>query len=256
MSLLFAGCVALSLALTATACCTNYSYQIESLGVQFRLDSGLVPNLNYQDLLFAYDMKSHRAVINVTAHDLLTGQVVVETLYYEESEETAREYIVINNSVCVSLPTIVGPNVTNCVTGEAVYSNFTIGGQVNCSLIVNKQTGGSDSLNYTTVIATVVTDECVPFITANIYEGVNLTVGISSAAFSTGAYLQYNAKELQSTDILDVPKICTNSTSLEHSGLEEADLLLLHLMNDVGSLDVFTVLNRLAFLVTQHKKTA
>jgi hypothetical protein len=51
---------------------------------------------------------------------VITRQFVMVSSFLRQ--ETAREYIVINNSVCVSLPTIMGPNVTNCATGMRAYT--------------------------------------------------------------------------------------------------------------------------------------
>ena len=82
----FAACLALSLALTASACCSNGSYQASGTGPQFSLKSGL----NLEDFFVAFDVKSQRAIVNITARNLVNGVQSIQTVYYEEAQVICR----------------------------------------------------------------------------------------------------------------------------------------------------------------------
>ena len=113
---------------------------------------------------------------------------------------------------------------------DRVLFNFTIGGQLNCSVITYNGTGSGDAYDYVYEVATVVSDECIPLATATLYGAFNSTVGYTSEVVTASLVLQYDGKPLQSADILTPPSICTNATSLEESGIPDDELPFLHVV--------------------------
>ena len=112
-----------------------------------------------------------------------------------------------------------------------IVTNFTIGGQLNCSAVLIKETGDANSYNYSIMSAMILTDKCIPLIAANLYKGENISDGTQSDIEVANIFLYYKSEPLLSESIVTPPKICSNADSLDASRIPRDKLILLHLVN-------------------------
>ena len=112
-----------------------------------------------------------------------------------------------------------------------VVTNFTIGGQLNCSAVLIKETGDANSYNYSIMSAMILSDKCVPLIAANLFKGENISDGTQSDIEVANLLLYYKSEPLLSESIVTPPKICSKADSLDASRIPRDNLIFFRLVS-------------------------
>ena len=90
MMYLLAAIVTLSLSHTTNAaCCLPYkSYLISGSGLQAQMYHVTPLLFALDNFMIAYDIKSERAVLNMTIANVLNGEKIIETIYIDNKKVT------------------------------------------------------------------------------------------------------------------------------------------------------------------------
>ncbi|XP_062516967.1 uncharacterized protein LOC134192261 [Corticium candelabrum] len=240
--------VTLSLSLTVDAnCCIATSYQISASGLRAQVLEIEPQFYAMENYMLAFDLKSQNGMLNLTMVNSLSGVRRVETYYFQEAKGVRKQYTVIDNRECIETP-IIGPGLSPCFPSDVkVVTTFSFAG-LNCLVVTYSQSYHAGSSNTSIAAATIITDKCIPIATAFLVRGINTTIGIQSQFETADLLLFYDSTELKDVSILAPPKICSHAQSVNASAIGKEELVFLQMMDGVESLDVFTVLNRLARL--------